>query len=323
MKQYFTLKYCGVEVENDMRRKHSSTVEVSQIALYHRPNSTDKHWHTNWLLYKAQGIHLHVSFQKITKAQSAQYQHTAWLISACGGAAALTYGLYSPQQGSGGNESFEKRGWSFNLSPAGPGETYRAAQDWVPARWSDRRQELTRSSAGWGTGWRGGRVEESGGWGSTGKQCKPLFSTYHPPGSQRRRHASATSSPPVTSHIKAGDFSSAPARMLFLPRLWVGLLARRVSGCTVMIPQVFGWREGPSHLRQNGGGQEECGHSCGCVSQDVILSVFHVELRLYELFLLVYIQEIILSGSTTIYTVFLGLYLVTMLPLQLSKQVWN
>lgn len=86
--------------------------------------------------------------------------------------------------------------------------------------------------------------------GSTGKQCKPLFSTYHPPGSQRRRHASATSSLPVTSHIKAGDFSSAPARMLFLPRLWVGLLARRVSGCAVIIPQVFGWREGPSHLCQ-------------------------------------------------------------------------
>lgn len=35
------------------------------------------------------------------------------------------------------------------------------------------------------------------------------------PGSQRRRHASATSSPPVTSRIKAGDFSSALARMLF------------------------------------------------------------------------------------------------------------
>lgn len=93
---------------------------------------------------------------------------------------------------------------------------------------------------------------DGGGGVSTGKQCKPLFSTYHPLGSQRRRHASATSSLPVTSHIKAGDFSSAPARMLFLPRLWVGLLARRVPGCAVIIPQVFGWREGPSHLCQNG-----------------------------------------------------------------------
>lgn len=98
------------------------------------------------------------------------------------------------------------------------------------------------------------RRQGGGGGGSTVKQCEPLFSTYHPLGSERRRHASATSSPPVASHIKAGDFSSAPARMLFLPRLWVGLLARRVSGCTVIIPQVFGLREGPSHLHQNSGG---------------------------------------------------------------------
>lgn len=111
--------------------------------------------------------------------QSPQYQHTCWLISACSRAAALTSGLYSLQPGSAGNESYEKRRWSFNLSPAGPGETYRAVQDWVPARWSDRRLELTRSSVGWGTGWRGGRVEEVGGR-STGKQCEPLFSTYHP-----------------------------------------------------------------------------------------------------------------------------------------------
>ncbi len=211
--------------------------------------------------------------------QSAQYQHTGWLISACSGAAALTSGLSSPQSGSGGNESFEKRGWSFNLSAAGPGETHRAAQDWVPARWSDRRQELTRSSAGWGTGWRGGRVEVGRG-GGTGKQCEPLFSTYHPWGSQRRRHASATSSPPVTSHIKAGDFCSTPGRMLFLPRMWVGLLARRVSGCAAIISQVFGCRESPSHHRQNGGGWEERGHSCACVSQDVILYVLHVGLCL-------------------------------------------
>lgn len=115
----------------------------------------------------------------------------------------------------------------------------------------------------------------------TVKQCEPLFSTSNPPGSQRRRHASATSSPPVASHIKAGDFSCALARMLFLPRLWVGLWARRVSGCTVIIPQVFGWREGPSHLCQNGGGQEECGHSCGCLSQDrffCVLSCFCLNL---------------------------------------------
>lgn len=164
-------------------------------------------------------------------------------------------------------------------------------------------------------------MEEWGG--GTGKQCEPLFSPYHPPGSQRRRHASATSSPAVTSHIKAGDFSSAPARMLFLPRLWVGLLARRVSGCTVIIPQVFGWREGPSHLCQNGGGLEERGHSCGCVKQDVILSVFHVEPCSVKLFLLVCIQEMFLRGSTMINTValFLGLCLVTVLSLQLSKQV--
>lgn len=60
--------------------------------------------------------------------------------------------------------------------------------------------------------------------GSIEKQCKPLFSTYHhpPQGSKRRSHASATSSPPVTSHIKAGDFSSALAWMLFLSRLWTG-----------------------------------------------------------------------------------------------------
>lgn len=116
--------------------------------------------------------------------------------------------------------------------------------------------------------------------GSTGKQCEPLFSTYHPNsssssslgGSQRRRHASATSSPPVTFHIKAGDFSSAVALVLFLPTLWVSLLARRVPGCAVIIPQVFGWREGPSHLCQKE--REECGQWCCCVSRDVILSAF-------------------------------------------------
>lgn len=134
--------------------------------------------------------------------------------------------------------------------------------------------------------------------GSTGKQCAPLFSTYHPPGSQRRRHASATSSPPVASHIKAGDFSSTPACVLFLPRLWVGLLARRVSGCTVVIPQVFGWREGPSHLCQNGGGQEECRRFCRCVSHSVGL----VEISMCKLFLLVCIQQIFPSGITNLHT---------------------
>lgn len=50
------------------------------------------------------------------------------------------------------------------------------------------------------------------------------------------------------------------------------------------------------------------GRFCRCVSEDVILSVFLVELLLSKLFLLVYIQEIFLSGSTTVNidTVFLG-----------------
>lgn len=49
-------------------------------------------------------------------------------------------------------------------------------------------------------------------------------------------------------------------------------MARRVPGCAVIIPQVFGWREGPSHLCQKE--REVCGHFCCCVSQDVILSAF-------------------------------------------------
>lgn len=113
-----------------------------------------------------------------------------------------------------------------------------------------------------------------------------------PPRSLSRRRASATSSPPVAPHIKAGDFSSAPARMLFLPRLWAALLVRRVSNCTVIIPQVFGWREGPSHRSQCGGRQEKCVHSCRCASQDVMLCVFHRAVLLSEPFLLVYIQKI-------------------------------
>lgn len=92
---------------------------------------------------------------------------------------------------------------------------------------------------------------------TTRKQCEPLFSTYHPPGSERRRRASATSSPPVASHIKPGDFSSALARMLFLPRLWAGLLDKRVSSCTIIIPQVFSLREGPSHLHKTGVGRKK------------------------------------------------------------------
>lgn len=151
--------------------------------------------------------------------------------------------------------TIQKRGRGFNLLLADPREKHRAVQDWVPARWSDRRQELTQSSTGWGTGWRGSRVGERGVVEAT------MWATVlnlSPPGSWRKRHASATSSPHVASHIKAGDFCSTPAWMLFLPRLWVDLLARRVSGCTVVIPQVFGWREGPSHLCQNGGGHEEC-----------------------------------------------------------------
>lgn len=111
---------------------------------------------------------MHIIIVHYFLLQSAQYAHAGWLTSACSwaaaaaAAAALACGLYSPRPGSGCNESYGKQDWSFNLSPAGPGETHRAAQDWVPARRSDRRQELTRSSAGWGTGWRGGRVEEWG-----------------------------------------------------------------------------------------------------------------------------------------------------------------
>lgn len=121
-------------------------------------------------------------------------------------------------------------------------------------------------------------MEEWGGeGGSTGKQCEPLFSTYHPPGSQRRRHASATSSPSVTSHIKAGDFSSAPARMLFLPRLWVGLLARRVSGCRGNNPTGI-WLEGGTFTPLSKWRRARGVWAFLCVSQDVTLSIFHVEL---------------------------------------------
>lgn len=158
-----------------------------------------------------------------------------------------------------------------------------------------------------------------GGGVSTVKQCTPLFSTYHPLGSQWRRRAGATSSPQVASHIKAGDFSSAAASMLFLPILWVGVSARRVSGCTVIIPQVFGWREGPSHHRQK--------------NRRVwaFLQVFKTRRHpspVFSLlscfcFLLLDIQEMFLPRSTTIDTgiVFPGLCPSALLSLHLSQQV--
>lgn len=62
--------------------------------------------------------------------------------------------------------------------------------------------------------------------------------------------------------------------MLFLLLEWLGLLARPVVDSMVIIPEVFGWRAGPSHLCQNNAEQGACGHSCGCVSKHVILLVF-------------------------------------------------
>ena len=194
--------------------------------------------------------------QKSAKALSAQYKHTGWLISACCG---LSYGLFFPLSEALVVMNHMRKGPDALTSRQLARERHGAVQDWVPVRWSDRRQELTRSSAGWGMKWRGGMVGEGSVGRGGGKQCEPLFPTYHPLGSQRRRHAGATSSPPVASHVKPGDFSSTLARMLFLPRLWVGLLDKRVSSCAIIIPQVFGWREGPSHLLKTGVGQKSVG----------------------------------------------------------------
>lgn len=128
---------------------------------------------------------------------------------------------------------------------------------------------------------------------TTRKQCEPLFSTYHPPGSQRRRHASATSSPPVASHIKPGDFSSTLARMLFLPRSWIGPLDKRVSRCTIIIPQVFSLREGPSHLHKTGVGQKESGQTGVAVKTSFSTSLVNLYWSLR--FQSVCIQEIFLT----------------------------
>ena len=165
--------------------------------------------------------------------------------------------FFPSQWGSCGNESYEKRAWCFNLSPAGQGETWSGAGlSSCEVEWPQARVNSIFSWVGYEVKRRHGRGGKC--WGGC-KQCEPLFPTYHPLGSQRRRHAGATSSPPVASHVKPGDFSSTLARMLFLPRLWVGLLDKRVSSCAIIIPQVFGWREGPSHLLKTGVGQKSVG----------------------------------------------------------------
>lgn len=125
----------------------------------------------------------------------------------------------------------------------------------------------------------GAEEEEEEGWHKQTMQATVLNRSPSL-GSWRRRHASATSSPLVIRHIKAGDFFSAHARMLFLLLEWLGLLAKSIVDTMVIIPQVFGWRAGPSHLCQNNTEQAACGHSCGCVSKHVTLLVFFSDLCL-------------------------------------------
>lgn len=121
---------------------------------------------------------------------------------------------------------------------------------------------------------------------------------HHPPsGSKKRRHAGATSSPPVAPRIKAGDFSSAAARMLLAPSI--------ASGC--FGETCFGLRcDNSTGIWPEGGGLRTCAEGAKCMQTvGILLGVFartssvRVSLGCVCLFLFVHIQGMFVRGSQT------------------------